>query len=149
MTHSRMKWLICLVLALMLLVLLTGCSTQDLRPVDPQPQQPATPPQQVVKEDVVVTYNYGETGPVQLSNPNPVLKVGQRLILQPAPGFSGNTRFVSSGENFFGDIMEQQENAGNSRLVFVAKRPGKGRLQIIPNTDQTDRATDLWVTVEQ
>lgn len=145
---NKKKLCVGLVLLLMFCIVLAGCN--NMRPVNPQTPQPTTPPKQATDlQDVTITYNYGDTGPVQLSANNPVLKSGQRLILLPAPGLTKNTRFVSSGENFFGDIMEQQSEEGNGRLIFVAKNPGKGRLQIIPNTDETDRAVDLWVTVEK
>jgi hypothetical protein len=137
-----------LILLLILSLILVGCN--NLRPINPQTQQPTTPPKQATDmNDITITYNYGDTGPVQLSATDPTLKVGQRLVLQPAPGMSKNTRFVSSGENFFGDIMEQVGDQSGGKLIFVAKKPGRGRLQIIPNTNETNRATDLWATVTE
>ena len=95
-----------------------------------------------------VVYNYGDTGPVKLSDNNIVLKVGEKLVLQPAAGLTKNTRFSSSGEYFFADVMKQENQPSDGKLVFSAVKPGKGRLQIIPNSTETDRAVDLWVTVE-
>lgn len=95
-----------------------------------------------------VVYNYGDTGPVQLSANNIVLKVGEKLVLQPAAGLTKNTRFTSSGEYFFSDVMKQETQPDDGKLVFTAIKPGKGKLQIIPNSTETDRAVDLWVTVE-
>lgn len=131
--------------ALLLLIsfCLGGCT--NLQPLEPQ-----TPGKQTTEPgSYTVTYSYGSTDPVQLSANNLTLKVGQKLILQPAPGFSGSTRFASSGEYFFGDIMKQDPGQDSTKVTFTAIKPGKGKLQVIPNTDDTARATDLWVTVEQ
>ncbi|SDF08681.1 hypothetical protein [Sporomusa acidovorans] len=127
-------------------LLFAGCS--NLTPVNPQ--NPPTPSKQLDNtQDYTVTYNYGDTGPVQLSANNFSLKVGQRLILKPAPGLTKNTRFTSGNGNFFGDIMQQEgDQSSTGQLSFRAKQAGKGKLQIIPNGTDTDRATDLWVTVE-
>lgn len=133
-------------------LLLGGCS--DLTPVEPQkptsPTSPTTPSKQTPDvQETKITYNYGATGPVELSANNVVLKVGQKLILQPASGLTKNTRFRSSGENFFGDVMEQQgDQNASGQLVFIAKKPGKGKLQIIPNSTEEARAADFWVTVQ-
>ncbi|MBP2636876.1 MAG: hypothetical protein H6Q72_2783 [Firmicutes bacterium] len=133
-------------------LLLGGCS--DLTPVEPQkptsPTSPTTPSKQTPDvQEVKVTYNYGATGPVELSANNVSLKVGQKLILQPASGLTGNTRFRSGNDNFFGDVMEQQGDQNDSgQLVFLAKKPGKGKLQIIPNSTEEARAADFWVTVQ-
>lgn len=129
-------------LALSACLLVSGCT--NLRPLEPQ-----SPGKQTGEaNNYVVTYNYGSTDKVQLSANNLTLKVGQKLTLQPAPGLTQNTRFTSSGENFFGDVMQQDPGQDSSKATFTAIKPGKGRLQIIPNTDQVDRAVDLWVTVE-
>ncbi|WP_425058949.1 hypothetical protein [Sporomusa carbonis] len=128
------------------MLLIVGCA--NLTPVEPQPS-PTSPSKQTTEKDVKVTYNYNATDKVQLSANNIVLKVGQRLILEPAQGLTKNTRFSSSGEYFFGDIMQQETNQQETgRVIFIAKKPGKGKLQIIPNTNETARAVDLWVTVE-
>jgi hypothetical protein len=129
------------------LLLLSGCDT--LKPIQPQPS-PTPPTKQLTDmQDVVVTYSYGDTNKVQLSANNIVLKVGQKLVLQPAPGLTKPTRFTSSGENFFGDIMKQETDPKETgKAVFTAIKPGKGKLQIIPNDTEIDRATDLWVTVQ-
>ncbi len=135
---------VCLVLA----GLLAGGCTNNMTPVDPNGSTPpVTPPPASSVQAQKVTYNYGDSGPIQLSANNLTLTVGQKLILVPAPGLTKNTRFTSSGENFFGDIMQQEGNTGTGQVVFVAKKAGKGKLQIIPNTNETSRATDLWVTV--
>ncbi|HWR10140.1 hypothetical protein [Sporomusa sp.] len=129
-------------------LLFSGCSN-NMSPVDPQGTTPPSPPKQTTgTQEHKVTYNYGDTGPIQLSANNLVLSVGQKLILAPAPGLTKNTRFTSSGENFFGDIMQQEGDTGTGQVVFVAKKAGKGKLQIIPNTNETSRATELWVTVQ-
>ena len=124
-----------------------GCT--NLTPVDPQPS-PTIPAKPLTEaSDVTVTYNYNDTDKVQLSNNNLVLKVGQKLILQPAPGLTQNTRFVSSGENFIGTIMKQETMDNNAnKVVFTAIKPGKGVLQVIPNTNQTNRAVNLSITVQ-
>lgn len=139
--------------AISLLVLsfvLGGCSGNNLNPIDPQ--KPTVPPDSgkpVEMKDVVITYNYGENDKVQLSANNITMKVGQRLILQPAKGLTKNTRFSSSGgPNFFGDYLQQEEQQPTGKIAFIAKSPGKGKLQIIPNTSESERATDLWVTVQ-
>ena len=78
-----------------------------------------------------------------------MLNVGDRLVLQPAPGLTKNTRFTSTGKYFIGTIMKQEADKPNSgQVVFTAVKPGKGQLQVIPDTDKTDRAVDLWVTVQ-
>lgn len=130
-------------------ILLSACA--NINPVDPQPSYPGVPPggQTGGGRDYVVTYNYGDSGQVQLSDNNIALSVGQRLVLQPAKGLTKKTRFTSSGEYFFGDIMQQQgDPQADGKAVFAAIKPGKGRLQIIPNTNETNRAVDLWVTVQ-
>lgn len=130
-------------------LLLGGCD--NMTPVEPQnPTVPPSPAKQTTDvQEHTVTYNYGDTGPVQLSANNLVLKVGQKLILQPAPGLTKNTHFTSAGPNFWGDIMQQEgEQTSSGQLIFSAKNAGKGKLQIIPNSTETDRATELWVTVQ-
>lgn len=135
-------FLMSLVVAISLL--LGGCS--DVRPLDPQ--TPSSPATGQTGSAVKVTYNYGDSGNVQLSSNDITLKVGQKLILEPASGLTKNTRFLSAGESFFGDIMTQEANQSEGKLIFTAKAAGKGKLQIIPNSTETDRATDLWVTVQ-
>lgn len=134
--------------ALLLLLgslLLGGCN--NLFPFNQMPDPSNPSPKQI--NEVRVIYNYNGTDKVQLSANNIILKTGQRLILQPAPGLTKTTRFVSSGENFFGDVMKQEGDAqASGKAVFTAIKPGKGKLQIIPNTDEVERAVDLWVTVE-
>lgn len=124
------------------ILLIAGCDT--FRQIEPRP----TPTQPQSAPDFVVTFNYNNTDKVQLSANDFVLKVGQRLILQPAPGLTGETHFTSSGEDFFGDIMKQETDQPPGKAVFTAIKPGKGRLQIIPNSTETERATDLLVTVQ-
>jgi hypothetical protein len=121
-----------------------------MTPVDPQAQPaPSSPGKQATDgQSTTVTYNYGDTGPVTLSANNLTLKVGQKLVLVPAPGLSKNTRFTSSNDNFFGDIMQQEGDQSNGQLVFTAKKAGKGKLLVIPNSTETARATELWVTVQ-
>lgn len=151
------KKLIFLTVSIMVVssLLLGGCT--QTTPLNPQPQQPPTQqPQQPgsnlpgqIGQTTTITYNYGDTDKVQLSANNITLKVGDKLILQPAPGLTKTTRFTSSGENFFGDIMKQDAEQPNSgRAEFTAIKAGKGKLQIIPNTTDVDRAVDLWVTVQ-
>jgi len=146
--RSHVTWAIFFVgLLLATLFLFGGCT--NLTPVDPQssPNLPATPITEVT--DLKVTYNYTDTDKVQLSANNLVLKVGQKLTIEPAPGLTKNTRFVSSGEYFIGNIMKQETgDTSSNKVVFTAITPGKGILQIIPNTDQTARAVDLVVTVQ-
>ena len=140
-TNHIKKAVLMISVSLLTILLLAGCT--NLQPLEPQ-----TPGKSVTETDTyTVTYNYGENDKVQLSANNLTLKVGQKLVLQPAPGLTKNTRFTSSGENFFGDVM-QQDQQQTGKAVFTAIKPGKGRLQIIPDTDKTDRATDLWVTVQ-
>jgi hypothetical protein len=132
---------------------LTACT--NVTPLTPQAPNSALPPSDQPSQvsglaDYVVTYNYADTGPVQLSGNNIVLKVGQRLILQPAAGLTANTRFTSSGEYFWGDIMQQQQQASQQtgNATFTATKAGKGKLSIVPNGTDTERATDLWATVQ-
>jgi hypothetical protein len=123
---------------------LTACT--DVTPLTPQAPNAALPPtdrpsQVSGLEDYIVTYNYSDTGPVELSENNIVLKVGQKLILQPATGFTVNTRFSSSGENFWGDIMQQQSSSQQTGTAeFTAIKAGKGKLTITPNNIDTARA---------
>lgn len=152
-TTYNQKWLsIFLGLALTAMLLLGGCT--NITPTEPTPSptspSPTSPAKPVTDVTVVrVTYSYGATDKVQLSNNNLVLKVGQTLILEPAPGLTTNTRFTSSGENFFGNVMKQDATGqDNTKASFTAIAPGKGKLTIIPNTNDTARATDLWVTVQ-
>lgn len=126
-------------------LLLGGCVnlTQTGSPSTPSaPSGPSTG-----AGEVKVVYNYNDTDKVQLSSNDIVLKVGEKLILQPAAGLTKNTRFTSAGKHFIGDIMKQ-ETGQDGRVVFTAVKAGKGQLQIIPDTDKVDRATDLRVTVE-
>jgi hypothetical protein len=129
-------------------LLLTGCT--NLNPTNPPAPHSYTPPagQPTQPQDITVTYNYDDTSPVQLSANNLTMSVGQKLILQPAPGLTKDTRFTSSGDNFWGDIMKQEGDTSSGKAVFTAIKAGKGRLQIIPNATDTDRAVDLWVTVQ-
>lgn len=130
---------------LLTLLILGGCA--NMTPTSPQPNAPAEPLAQAT--DLIVTYNYNDTDKVQLSANNIVLKVGQKLILQPTPGLTKNTRFVSSGENFIGNVMKQETmDKDGTKAVFIAIKPGKGILQVIPNTNDTARAVDLSVTVQ-
>lgn len=143
------KKIIGLVLGLFLAagLLLGGCT--NIRPIDPQSPPTIPAGQESGTKEIRVTYNYSATDKVQLSNNNIVLKVGQKLILEPAPGLTKNTRFMSSGEYFFSDVMDSDNIQPESgKLIFVAKKPGKGKLQIIPNYSETNRAVDLWVTVQ-
>lgn len=142
---QRINLIAVLGLILAFTLFLGGCS--DVRPIDSQP--PANPP--VLGEtdqSVRVTYNYGDNGEVKLSANNITLKVGQQLILEPAAGLTKKTRFMSSGQFFFNDIMEQVKTQDQTKLIFVAKTAGKGKLQIIPNYTETERAKDFWVTVK-
>ena len=134
------------VLLLMSSLCFYGCA--NINPIDPQSPSTIPTPKSEQVGDSIVTYDYADTGDVQLSANNLTLKVGQRLILEPALGLSKNTRFTSSGEYYFSDIMEQDIDQPNEkRVVFIGKKPGKGKLQIIPNSTEIDRAVDLWVTV--
>jgi len=142
------KWMIfCINILLSIMLLTSGCTS--LTPVDPQPSP--TPPAKLstTNTDVIVTYNYNATDPVQVSSNNLSLKVGQRLILEPAPGLSKNTRFSSSGgEYFWGDVMKQENSQSSTgKAIFVAIHTGKGKLQIIPNSTEINRSIDLLVTI--
>jgi PBP1b-binding outer membrane lipoprotein LpoB len=140
--HNQRTTLIAMLgLLLAFTLFLGGCS--DVRPIDPQTPTAPTPNTETVK----VTYNYKDNGNVTLSANNITLKKGQTLILEPAAGLTKKTRFLSSGENFFNNVMEQVKT-DSSKLVFVAKATGKGKLQVIPNYTETDRAIDFWVTVQ-
>lgn len=154
--YNKILWL-SIVLLLLFAAFSGGCSN-NLTPVEPQPPHSVTPPApggqtgqpgQTPTNDITVTYNYGATGPVQLSANNLSLKVGQRVILQPAAGVTKTTRFTSSGDNFWGDIMRQDTNQETTgKAVFTAVKAGKGKLLIIPNSTETDRAIELWATVQ-
>jgi len=135
-------------LTLILLCSLLFCGCTNINPIDPQSPSTIPTPKTDQVGDSIVTYNYGTTGNVQLSANNLTLKVGQRLILEPATGLTNNTRFTSSGEYLFSDIMQQDLDEKNQdNVVFTAIKPGKGKLLIIPNSTETDRSVDLWVTV--
>lgn len=142
-TKAIMRTSLCVLLSGMLLI----CGCDMFRPIEP-PTAPTPPAEPSALKDVVIAYNYNATDNVQLSANDVLLKVGQKLILQPAPGLAGETRFSSSGEHFFGEIMKQEPGQSIGKAVFTAIKPGKGKLQIIPNGTETDRATDLWVTVQ-
>jgi hypothetical protein len=127
-----------------------GCT--NVNPTNPPGPYTVNNPPSAQLEDqnqVTVIYNYNATDKVQLSANNITMKVGQKLVLQPAKGLTKVTRFVSSGENFFGTIMKQVADPQTTgKAVFEAIKPGKGKLQIIPNGTETNRAVDLWVTVQ-
>lgn len=146
---SHLKWAVFFIGTLLSTILFLGGCTNNMTPVDPQPY-PTTPAKPATEgTDTKVTYNYDDTSKVQLSDNNLAIRVGQRLILEPAPGLSKNTRFVSSGEYFIGNVMKQEtDDKTSNRVVFTAIKPGKGILQVIPDTDKTDRAVDLVVTVQ-
>jgi hypothetical protein len=161
--HHQKRIIVFIGLLLFATLLLGGCT--NVNPVEPQPApptpstptNPATPTTPTIPtkppgnnlQDVKVIYNYSDQDKVHLSANNIMLKVGQRLILQPAPGLTRNTRFTSSGEHFFGDVLKQETGGPDSgKVIFTAIKPGKGKLTIIPNTTETDRASDLWVTVQ-
>jgi hypothetical protein len=128
-------------------LLLGGCVNITQTGGPSAPAGPSAPP--AGTDTVKVVYNYGDADKVHLSDNNIVLKVGDKLVLQPAAGLTKNTRFKSTGKFFIGDIMKQESDQPNSgRVVFTAVKAGKGQLQVIPDTDKVDRATDLWVTVE-
>ncbi|SEP22807.1 hypothetical protein [Propionispora vibrioides] len=147
-------WLYPVAIVLLTVLLFAGGCT-DINPIDQtSPSSPSPtpkPPSQVVTPaEVKVIYKYGDTGPVQLTNANVTLKPGQKLILEPAAGLTKNTRFRSSGDTYIGDIVKQeQEGKDAGRVVFTALKAGKGKLQIIPNSTEENRAADLWITVQQ
>lgn len=149
----RFKYFLsCVVIVLLSCCVFIGGCTNNMTPVNPTPSTPAPgnpPSKQFNENEFKVIYNYGDTGPVQLSNNNIVMKIGQKLILEPAPGLTKTTRFSSSGADFIGNIMQKEEEQDTGRVVFTATKPGKGKVQIIPNTTDTNRAVDLWVTVVQ
>ena len=141
------RWIGFLVGTLLLAFLFLGGCSNNLTPTNPQPNMPAEPLTKAT--DLIVTYTYNDTDKVQLSTNNIVLKVGQKLILQPAPGLTKNTHFVPSGENFIGNVMKQETmDKDGTKAVFIAIKPGKGVLQVIPNTNETARAVDLSITVQ-
>lgn len=144
--YFRSFWCIAAICLVLYTLLLGGC-TNNMTPVNPTPGE--SPTKQYNENEFKVTYNYGDTGKVQLSNNNIVLKVGQKLILEPSPGLTKVTRFSSSGETYIGDILKQEEQKDNGRVVFSAVKPGKGKVQVIPNTTEVDRSSDLWITVVQ
>ena len=121
-----------------------------MNPLTPETQQPASPAKQISDtSDYTVTYTYTDIGKVQLSANNVILKVGQKLILVPALNLTTNTRFTSSGADYIGDFLNQESSDQNSgKVIFTAIKPGKGKLQVVPNTSEVDRAADLWVTVQ-
>jgi hypothetical protein len=139
---------LCLFIAVFLLgtVIFTGCAN-NMTPIDPNSGNNTNPSKQFT-DDVKVTYNYSDTDKVQLSNSNVTLKIGQRLILEPAQGLTQNTRFKSSGDTFIGNILKQEEQKDGTRVIFTAIKTGKGKIQVIPNTTDDSRAADLWVTVQ-
>lgn len=149
--YSKTWFFIVAVLLLSGLLVLGGCSNNPLniQPPDTSPAPGGSPAKPIVEaKDQRVAYSFDNTGKVQLSANNLTLKTGQRLILEPAQGFSGGVRFTSSGENFFGAVMKQEtEGQDNGRVIFTAIKPGKGKLQVMPSNDP-NKITDLWVTVQ-
>ncbi len=148
------KWLnLTIGLFLSVSLFLGGCTNLNpVTPVDPNPS-PTTPsiPTKPVNDltDVKVVYNYNDNEKVHLSANNVMLKVGQKLILEPAPGLTQNTRFTSSGETFVGDILKQETGGPDTgKAIFTAIAQGKGKLTVIPNTSETARSSELWVTVQ-
>ena len=134
-------------------LMLGGCTNLNpVTPVEPQPAPtvPANPGKTANDlKDVKVVYNYNDNDKVQLSANNIMLKIGQKLILEPAPGLTKNTHFTSSGEYFFGDILKQETGGPDTgKVIFTAIAPGKGKLTVIPNTNETNRSSELWVTVQ-
>lgn len=135
-----------LILLCVLCIFTAACT--NVTPLTPEtPNTAPTPTGQ--NEGSTVIYNYTDSGPVQLSKNNITLKVGEKLVLQPAAGLTSNTRFTSSGEYFWGNIMEQvSPDSATTNATFTAIKPGKGKLTIIPNGTETDRQADLWATVQ-
>ena len=144
------RWMVFSLTVVVLCLLLSGCA--NITPTEPEP--PPIPPVPTVPpadsaSPMKVSYSYADTGNVQLSANNLTLKLGQQLVLEPAAKMTGRTRFVSSGESYIGDILRQEsDQAPTTQVIFTAIKAGKGKLQIIPNMTETERATDLWVTVE-
>lgn len=114
---------------------------QDISPNNTAPQN----------KELKVVYTYGDTDVVQLSTSKLTLKVGQALILEPGPTVKRPTRFMTyTDDSYFYNIMDNDTNRSHhNRPVYIAKKPGHGKLQIVPNYSDFNRAADLWVTVEQ
>jgi uncharacterized glyoxalase superfamily protein PhnB len=112
--------------------------------------QPKVEPQQ--KQDsndaITVTYYYGPDKAVAFTQNNIVLHVGQKLILKRDPNSPESlksSRFMNSvgGDNFsevcqIGEMINSTSNqrgASNDGVIIIAKNPGKGKLQVVPNGD--------------
>ena len=134
-----------LALLVSLSLVLSAC---NLTPTEQSPS-PNVPKAAENASAVTVAYSYGATGSVQLSANPVILKVGQKLILEPGAGTTGRTRFVSSGASYVGAILQQETDPSiTTRVIFTAVKPGTGELQVIPNMTETERATTLTITVK-
>lgn len=114
---------------------------QDIFPNNTAPQN----------KEIKVVYTYGDTDAVQLSTNKLTLKVGQALLLEPGPTVKKSTRFMAYADdsNFYSIMDNDTTRSHHNRPVYIAKKPGHGKLQIVPNYSDFNRAADLWITVEQ
>lgn len=144
---KNIRSLLLLLLIILLCFVFGGC---NLTSTEQSPYSTLPPAGSVDPTDTIkVTYNYGDTGPVQLSSSNITMKVGQKLVLEPAAGVKGRTRFSSSGEGYIGEMLRQEsDESPTTKVTFTAVKPGKGKLTIIPNSTETERAADLMITVQ-
>lgn len=107
---------------------------------------------------VTVTYYYGPNNVVTFTQNNIVLRVGQKLILKRDPTSPENlklTRFMSNGESFaICQLVEMINKEGDQRgakhdgAIFLAKKPGEGKLQVVPNYGDWNNAGYLFATVK-
>lgn len=163
---STQKFAIIVIGSLLAAALLVGCGGASRKPVEPPvvqqnqseqqglppstPESPREMPTAPQAKEVKLTYSYGDRDKVKVSHDNIVVERGQTLVIEANPPVTKKTRFMSSaGENNFYDLMQldTQRSVENSQ-VFTAIQPGRGKVTIVPNYGDWDRATDVWVTVE-
>ena len=112
-------------------------------------------------EKVAEVYYYlDKDNAIAFSKNNFVVQVGQKLVIRresSAPVELRDSRFMSSAgnENFY-DVFKIEESinytgtekgALHDGAVFTAVKPGVGKLQVVPNYSDWDRARFLIVTV--
>jgi len=114
-----------------------------------------------LKQTVTVYYSYGPDGTVVFSQNNFEIFIGQKLAVQRAsnsPQELRNVRLMSSaGDRNFYDVLEfveaidwanPPEEKRFDGIVYVARKTGTGRLQVVPNYSDWDKAGFLTVTVK-
>lgn len=133
-------------------------ATKANKPI-PVPQQS---PQTNSSDQVTIIYSYGADNFVALSQNNLILRVGQKLVLKRDPNSLESlktSRFMSSAgeDDFYGHFefvesinrTSNQKGAPHDGAVFIAKKPGPAKLQIVPAYSDWDHAKFLNVTIKE